>query len=301
DHRRTALRRQRPGQSRRRRQPSGRGARPSAVDRGDAAAAGRRVLRRARGRDGMSGARGAIADALAVLGVDTFALSIHDASLPADPDDDLGRGSPGSDEAARFFAFARELGFDALQLGPAGETTAGNPSPYDATAFSRAPEALAWAPLVRGAEGGALLAPDALAALRAQRPPGDPGRVAHGAARALAGEALAAAAARLRSARSEPGAAGAAARALVERLAAFTAREAFWLEPYALHDALAARHGCDHRRGWSDPLDRTLFAPASEPDAAARIAGIREAHAAELERYRLGQLLARVLLVREEL
>src|SRR5690606_35225777 len=62
--------------------------------------------------------------------------------------------------------------------------------------------------------------------------------------------------------------------------------------PYALHDALAARHGCDHRRGWSDPLDRTLFAPASEPDAAARIAGIREAHAAELERYRLGQLLA---------
>src|SRR5690606_15131393 len=183
-------------------------------------------------------------------------------------------------------------GFDALQLGPAGETTAGNPSPYDATAFSRATEAIAWAPLARDAEGGALLAPAALGALRAQRTEGDPGRARHDAARAAQRAALAAAHARLRAARTEPGAEGAAARALDARLAAFAEREAFWLEPYALHEALAARHGCDHRSGWPDPLDRALFEAGGAPAAAARIAELRAAHAAEIERYRLGQLLA---------
>ncbi|HMY22032.1 MAG TPA: hypothetical protein PKA58_37160, partial [Polyangium sp.] len=73
------------------------------------------------------------------LGIDRLILQIHDASFPSDPDEDWGRGSPYSRGADRFFEFAERLGFDAIQLGPQGLTQRGNPSPYDATLFSRNP------------------------------------------------------------------------------------------------------------------------------------------------------------------
>lgn len=233
--------------------------------------------------------------ALAILGIRELALGIHEACLPGGAHEDLGRGSAGSDEAGAFFAFARRLGFGALQLGPQGETTAGNPSPYDATAFSRSLAALAWAPLVRGEGGLRFLAPEELARLVAAREDGDPARVRPGAVQALQRRALATAHAGYRSALAAPGETGAAARALAARLDAFTDREAFWLERYALHEALAERHGCEHRSGWpatgSAALDRRLWELPGEA-AAARSATLRREHADALERYRFGQLLA---------
>ena len=64
-------------------------------------------------------------------------LAIHDVSFPSDPDEDLGRGSPVSRASERLFGFARTLGFTGIQLGPQGQTSRGNPSPYDGTIFSR--------------------------------------------------------------------------------------------------------------------------------------------------------------------
>ena len=74
---------------------------------------------------------------LAKLGVKRLLLAIHDVSFPADPDEDIGRGSPATKAAARLFGYARALGFTGIQLGPQGQTTRGNPSPYDGTIFSR--------------------------------------------------------------------------------------------------------------------------------------------------------------------
>src|SRR5439155_9237887 len=71
------------------------------------------------------------------LGVRRMLLAIHDASFPADPDEDLGRGSPATRAADRLFEYARALGFTGVQLGPAGQTSRANPSPYDSTLFSR--------------------------------------------------------------------------------------------------------------------------------------------------------------------
>jgi 4-alpha-glucanotransferase len=71
------------------------------------------------------------------LGVDRLVLQIHAASFPVDEDEDLGRGSPYSRAADRLLAFAVRLGFDAIQIGPLGLTESGNPSPYNATVFSR--------------------------------------------------------------------------------------------------------------------------------------------------------------------
>src|SRR5690348_1674812 len=87
------------------------------------------------------------------LGIDRFALQIHDASFPSDPDEDWGRGSPYSRGAERFFQFAANLGFDTIQLGPQGMTSRGSSSPYDGTLFSRNPLNL---PLAKYVEQGRL-------------------------------------------------------------------------------------------------------------------------------------------------
>jgi 4-alpha-glucanotransferase len=75
--------------------------------------------------------------ALAELGVRRMLLAIHDASFPCDPDEDLGRGTPASRATERLLPFVRALGFTGLQLGPQGQTSRDNPSPYDGTIFSR--------------------------------------------------------------------------------------------------------------------------------------------------------------------
>ena len=70
-------------------------------------------------------------------GVKRLLLAIHDISFPSDPDEDIGRGAPTTNAAARLFAYARALGFTGVQLGPQGQTSRDNPSPYDGTIFSR--------------------------------------------------------------------------------------------------------------------------------------------------------------------
>ena len=63
-------------------------------------------------------------------------LGIHDACFPAGSDD-VGVGTPYSEAGRALFRYARSLGFNGVQLGPQGDTTPTNPSPYDATLFSR--------------------------------------------------------------------------------------------------------------------------------------------------------------------
>lgn len=243
----------------------------------------------------MTGPSSAVADALAVLGIRRLALAIHDASLPSTSEEDVGRGAPGSDGATRFFAFVRTLGFDAIQLGPAGETGATNPSPYDATWFSRNPLSLAWAPLVRGDDGPTLLDGDTFSRHVAAARGGDPSRASHRIAHAAQHALLDAAHAAFRSARETSGPRGSAARDLAGRLDAFVRRHGVWLDRYALYDALVKEHGCDHRSGWpSNGLDRGLFEPAHGEATARsdRIAALGAGHAARIERYAFGQLLA---------
>src|SRR5690349_9002993 len=104
----------------------------------------------------------AVRDALRVLGIKNFVFGIHDASFPADPDTDVGRGAPASRGGEGLLAFVRALGFDGVQLGPSGEMSEGNPSPYDSTSFARNTLSIALGPLAaRAGEGawGGLLDP----------------------------------------------------------------------------------------------------------------------------------------------
>ena len=76
-------------------------------------------------------------EALAALGVDHLLLAVHDASFPSAAGEDTGRGSPYSRGALELLDYAAELGFTGAQLGPQGQTSAVNQSPYDGTVFSK--------------------------------------------------------------------------------------------------------------------------------------------------------------------
>jgi 4-alpha-glucanotransferase len=227
-------------------------------------------------------------EALDALGIRRFLLGVHDAAFPMLPGEDVGRGTPYSDGAAGLLALASSLGFDGLQLGPQGTTSPVNPSPYEGTLFSRSPLSIALAPLARP-DFGELLSPADVEA--ATSVAGGAGRVAHEAASAAVSRALAVATERFRALRATG---DARVRDLASRLEAFRAAESGWLLRDALYEVLQARHGGAGFRGWPDPLDRRLLAPAPGDERAAdeRRRGLLARHAAEVEAYAFAQLLA---------
>jgi 4-alpha-glucanotransferase len=110
--------------------------------------------------------------------MERLVLAIHDASFPAVEEEDLGRGSPYSQGARSFLGFLSRLGFDGVQLGPQGETTLVNPSPYDGAIFSRNISSLALGTLELGEDPDwERLASGLLPSLVAHRPPGGPERI----------------------------------------------------------------------------------------------------------------------------
>jgi len=254
----------------------------------------------------------ALANKLDQLGVRRLLLAIHDVSFPSDPDEDLGRGSPATKAAARFTSFAKELGFTGLQLGPPGQTSRDNPSPYDATIFSRNLATIS----PEGYLG--LVDEDAIAQVRWT---GATNHVhAYDASHALV---TAAHVAMAKGARPD----------LQEELDAFRMDNHAWLASDALYAALATAHGGAAHRDWpeaerdlwnvSSPLDRRvaanlgraiaffdqLTAPtdaviASRANAVAQleaivassigpqVAALVERHATAIDRYSFGQFLA---------
>ena len=154
-------------------------------------------------------------EALRALGVRRLLLSVHDLAFPGDPRDDIGRGAPLSRGGRAFLRFAAELGFHGLQLGPQGETAPHDPSPYDATLFSRNTLSIAVTPLV---EQG-LLTEEELGAVVGLRPADALSRAAHADAHESARRLLAAAWLRARG-----------DRAVQERVRRFTERNRAWLE-----------------------------------------------------------------------
>lgn len=238
----------------------------------------------------MTAASNAIRAGLAKLGVRRMLLAIHDTSFPSDLDEDIGRGAPSTRAAARLFAYARDLGFTGIQLGPQGQTARSNPSPYDGTIFSRhlgnisasslrpggafeglVPEDLIERWLVSGGNARHEHAYDASHALlacaydaleRGARPDLrarlDAYRVAHG---------------------LPPYDGSDASRAAVDSAPS-------WLESDALHAALCHAHGGAGYRDWP-ARDRDLWLTGDREWRAELLARHRRA----IDRYAFGQLL----------
>jgi len=215
-----------------------------------------------------------IRDALRALGVERFVLAIHDVSFPSMPDEETGRGSPYTRGARAFLELACELGFDGVQLGPQGQTSPGNMSPYDGSVFSKSELSVPLAELAT--DRYARLLPrevvDAVVAGAAAEG-GPAGRARYRFAFTAQAESLALAAHGLRARASE----GDPEACRVEgEVAAFAARSP-WLLHDARFEAFAAVHGTDDHRCWP-ALDRSPDA-ARIAEVEAASAGLRHAYA----------------------
>ncbi|HEY0993434.1 MAG TPA: 4-alpha-glucanotransferase, partial [Kofleriaceae bacterium] len=215
---------------------------------------------------------------LAWLGVRRMLLAIHDASFPSDADEDTGRGSPATHAAARLMTYARGLGFTGIQLGPQGQTSRDNASPYDATIFSRHIGNVALGSLRAGGAFERLVDDAAVARAVLDPDAGTGGAVQHRRAHDVQHALIEAAYAGL-DGRPD----------LRERLGAFRAAHGGWLDRDALHAALCVEHGGAGSQHWP-ARDRDLWLADDEAARAARAARMAE-HARAIERYAFGQLL----------
>lgn len=240
--------------------------------------------------------RALIADALKQLEVRRLVLAIHDPSFPSDPDEEIGRGSPYTAGGQRLLRFAAALGFNGVQLGPQGQLSPDNPSPYDGALFARSTLSIAIAPLTRDDRWGRLLPPEALAEMVAARPRERPARAHHEKAYAAQEEALSEAFAAFRKAR-EAGGADPAIADLAARLEAFRRRAGGWLARDALWRPLCKKHGGGHFRHWGGPqgeIDARLWDPRPGEvfAGAARVRELTTEHAAWIEEHAFRQLIA---------
>ncbi|HVH46084.1 MAG TPA: 4-alpha-glucanotransferase [Labilithrix sp.] len=185
-----------------------------------------------------------VREALGALGVRRLVLAIHDVSFPSAAGEDIGRGSPYSEGASAFFAFARELGFDGVQLGPQGQTSLGNVSPYDGSVFSKSTLSLPLRSLAQPS-GVALLPPSFVDEHVSRTPTGDT-RAHYAHAFQTMSDALLLAGSEL-SGRAERG--DIAARALLGEVQTY-ARTYEWARHDARFEAFASLHGTDDFRTW---------------------------------------------------
>jgi 4-alpha-glucanotransferase len=225
----------------------------------------------------------ALRAALRALGIKNFVLAIHDASFPKS-EDDIGRGTSYSRAATELLEFARDLGFNGIQLGPQGQTSDINASPYDGTLFSRNVMNLPLATLVEKK----LLSPGDVEAFVADTPRGSDLRCAYSHAVRVSQRALEQAFSnyQLNATDSEKAS-----------LQSFVQTHQSWLIPDALYAPLSRWHGVGDWKRWGGALDanldQRLFSPRpGEQDAAAkRLASLKSMFAQDVEAYAFGQKL----------
>ncbi len=224
--------------------------------------------------------RDLLSRALTTLGIEHLSCAVHERALPPDERLDAGCGAPGGPAAADFAGFLAEQGFNVVQLGPPGEVSAHNVSPYDGTAFSRSRLQLSWSALEDGPLAG-LDEPDPTdgRAERCDYPRAFATVERRWAALHARWEALDAA--------RDPRLA-----ALTAGLADFRRREGSWLQTDALFTVLSRLHGGEAPSRWREPGDALLFSPRA-PEAARRrrLDALIATHAKALERFAREQYL----------
>ncbi|MGD8911323.1 MAG: 4-alpha-glucanotransferase [Candidatus Thiodiazotropha sp.] len=234
----------------------------------------------------------ALVEALRLLGKRRLVLAIHDSSFPSREEEEIGRGTPYSEGAKAFLAFARGLGFDAIQFGPQGQMTRDNPSPYDGTLFSRNILNLDLAGLAKGEK--AWLSRKTFERLVEKTPLTQRTFSEHAYAFDTAHRALEEIHRRF-SERREAG--DEVALSLDQELAEFSARERDWLYPDALYHVLAAEQNWRHHRDWrmfnKTYPEQALYRLSAERPGffEDRHALLLNRHQHAIERYRLGQYL----------
>jgi 4-alpha-glucanotransferase len=229
-----------------------------------------------------------ISQAMQLLGTSDLLLAVHDASFPG-IEEDTGRGSPYGAGGLALARFARSIGFTGLQLGPQGQTSLINSSPYDGTLFSRNVLSLDLKDLV----DQGLLSRRTWEAILADNPHTEGRRVPYAHTFDAYGKALDEVHHNFVAARK----AGDAAALFLDKEIRDLWQSARWVRDDALYEALSMEHGHLPWRQWPQAgesvLDRVLCTPPKglEVACAIRRAALETKYALVLERYALGQQL----------
>ncbi len=230
----------------------------------------------------MSSEAAVVARALALLGKRNVVVAIHDPSFPSAPGEDIGRGTPYSRGGQAWLKFVADLGFNGVQFGPQGLTSASNPSPYDGAIFARNILSLDLFALARDPAWHGLVGPGLVAKIVAAAPKTGARRVPHAAVYAAQSAALAEIHARFVAAAADP---------LRAEFAAFQAEHSHWLADAATFAGLAEVHGTDDWRCWP-ALDRDLpCASSAQAAVAARRATLADELGPALARHSLAQFM----------
>lgn len=190
----------------------------------------------------MTERRQLLADARKALHVEHVVLTLHDPSFPSRADEETGRGSPYTRGAHDLYAWALDHGFTGIQLGPQGETSRTNPSPYDGTTFAKSVNSIALWPLAHDPSYEGILSVETLDAIVHGAPATTEHMdytYAYDAHRRAVREAYA------RASRTGP---------LWARFGAFRAHAAAWLDRDAQYEAWTAHFGTDDWQRWPADL-----------------------------------------------
>ena len=231
----------------------------------------------------------AITEAMRLLGKTDFLLAVHDASFPGVAGEDTGRSGPYGTGGEALASFARQLGFTGLQLGPQGQTSAVNPSPYDGTLFSRNFLSLDLKTLV----DQGLLRRSTWELILTDNPRPDGQRVPYTYAFTACNRALDEVYHNFITARED----GDAWALQLDRDIKSLWNTTSWLRDDSLYEALVLEHGDIPWRQWPQDgeaaLDRILCAPppGMEGDCSLRRHALEVKYAGVMERYTLVQLL----------
>jgi 4-alpha-glucanotransferase len=222
--------------------------------------------------------RAFVREALRRLGVRRFVLGVHISAFPPGAWD-AGYGAPLSPAGRRLVQFAARMGFDVLQLGPAGQISSGNLSPYDGTAFTRNTWSLEISALA-DEEFARLLQPDVVDRLALGH--SGAARVQPERVERTIGQVLDGCHARLAELRARV-----PEHPLLGDFDRFRTEHAEWLELNTAYDVVAARLGDDPSR--VEPAAHALFEPGGA--GRQRRAALRESSGPAFERSELAQYL----------
>lgn len=231
----------------------------------------------------------AIAEALRLLDKSDFLLAVHDASFPGANNEDTGRGTPYGAGGLALASFARSLGFTGLQLGPQGQTSLVNPSPYDGALFSRNILSLD----LKGLVDQGLLSRSTWETILAGNPCPDGLRVPYAHALNACDRALDEIYRNFTHHRSNQEAVALSLDKEIRHLW----QSSRWLRDDALYEALSLEHGGLSWQQWPQAgeaaLDQVLCAPpvGMERACGKRRRSLESKHARLLERYALAQQL----------
>lgn len=224
-----------------------------------------------------------IKKALKALGKKNFVFIMHNGSFPSVPEENTGFGSINSSTGHKFIDYASGL-FDAIQMGPAGNTKSSDSSPYTGTIFSNNPLFIDLKQLTTPA-WGKILSIETFNNIVENNPNRNTNRTSYSYITKKQAQALSEAYANFIKLNDKK---------MMAEFETYKAENDFWLDKDSLYEALSIEHDTDFWPNWKSKTDKNLFNPKSieeKIEYAKRIEEVSKKYAKEIDEYKFIQFV----------